>query len=99
MWEEIFKFLFKYPPVAYSRGRLTLASEWPGWALVVVVLLAAAMVGLSLWKLQPRLSPRQRVLVWGLQSLALAVLFLLLWRPSLVVSILVPQRNVLAILV
>ena len=99
MWEAIFKFLFKYPPVAYSRGRLTLASEWPGWALVVVVLLAAVVVGFYLWKLQPRLSPRQRLLVWSLQSLVLAVLLLLLWRPSLVVSIMVPQRNVLAVLV
>ena len=99
MWEAIFKFLFKYPPVAYSRGRLTLASGWPGWALGVVILLAAAVVGLYLWKLRPRLSPRQRLLVGSLQSLTLAVLLLLLWRPSLVVSMVVPQRNMLAVLV
>ncbi|MBI4459111.1 MAG: VWA domain-containing protein, partial [Acidobacteria bacterium] len=99
MWEAIFRFLFKYPPVAYSRGRLTLASDWAGWVLVVVVLLAAVAIGVYLWKVQPRLSPRRRLIVGSLQWLTLAVLLLLLWRPSLVVSMLVPQRNALAILV
>src|SRR3972149_6550916 len=96
MWEVGFQFLFKYPSVAYSRGRLTLASDWPAWALVLAILLVGAAVGLYLWRRKPELTPRTRLLVGCCQSLTLAILLLLLWRPSLVVSTLVPQQNVLA---
>lgn len=98
MGEAIFRFLFKYPPVAYARGRLTLASGWPGWLLAVLILLVVAGVGLYLWRLRPRPPRRQRALVWGLQSLAVAILLLMLWRPALVLSTLVPQRNLVAVL-
>ncbi|MBI4465549.1 MAG: hypothetical protein HY647_12665 [Acidobacteria bacterium] len=98
MWEAIFQFLFKYPPVAYSRGRLTLASAWPAWILALAVLLVIAAVGLYLWRRRPPLSLRAGVWVGCLQSLTLAIVLLLLWRPSLVVSTLVPQQNVLAVL-
>jgi len=98
MGEAIFRFFFKYPPVAYSRGRLALASAWPGWVLALAIVLVAALVGLYLWRLRPRPTLRQLLAVWGLQSLTLAILLLLLWRPSLVLSTLLPQRNVVAVL-
>ena len=56
MGEAIFKFLFKYPPVAYERGRLTLASGWPGWLLVLLILAGAAAFGYFLWKQQSKLT-------------------------------------------
>ena len=98
MGEAIFRFFFKYPPIAYSRGRLGLSSEWPAWSLLLAVLLVAAGVGLYLWRGRPQLPVRTRLLVGGLQSLTLAILLLLLWRPVLVLSTLVPQQNVLPIL-
>src|SRR3972149_6219887 len=98
MGEAIFRFFFKYPPVAYSRGRLALASAWPGWVLALAIVLAAALVALYLWRLRPRPPLRHLLAVWGLQSLTLAILLLLLWRPSLVLSTLLPQRNVVAVL-
>ena len=97
MWEAVFQFLFKYPSVAYSRGRLTLASDWPGWTLVAAIVVVAAAVSLYLWRRKPELSARTRLVVGCCQSLTLAILLLLLWRPSLVVSTLVPQQNVLAV--
>ena len=99
MGEAIFRFLFKYPPVAFSQGRIALVSSWPVWVLLLAVVLAAALLGLYLWRLRPALPARARVLVWGLQSIALAILLTLLWKPSLILSTLVPQQNVLAILV
>ena len=99
MGEAIFRFLFKYPPIAFSQGRLALASSWPVWVLLAAILLVAVLLGLYLRRLRSALPTRARVLVWGLQSVALAILLVLLWRPSLILSTLVPQQNVLAVLV
>jgi hypothetical protein len=99
MGETIFQFLFKYPPVAFERGRLTLASGWPSWLLLLAILAVAAVVGLYLWRQRARLPLAGRIFVWTAQSVTLAILLLMLWRPALVLSTLVPQRNVLAVLV
>jgi hypothetical protein len=98
MGEAIFRFLFKYPPVAFERGRIALTSGWPAWLLVVLIIAAAAAAGWYLLQQHARLSRRDLIFVWAAQSLTLAILLLLLWRPSLILSSLVPQRNVLAVL-
>ncbi len=98
MGEAIFRFLFKYPPVAYSRGRLALASGWPAWLLLIAIAALTAAVGHYLWRRHRNLPVKIRGLVWGLQSAALAILLLLLWRPALIVATQVPQQNVVAIL-
>ncbi|HWP85821.1 MAG TPA: vWA domain-containing protein, partial [Terriglobia bacterium] len=99
MGEAIFQFLFKYPPVAFERGRLAFSSGWPGWAWAGVALAAAVLVAWYLWQRHPHLAAKEKLFVWSAQSLTLAILLLLLWRPVLILSSLVPQRNVLAILV
>jgi hypothetical protein len=99
MWDAIFQFLFKYPPVAFERGRVALSSGWPLWTLLVAMVLAAALTAVYLARQHPRLSPAGKIFVWAAQSLTLAILLVMLWRPSLVLSTLVPQRNVLAVLV
>jgi len=99
MLDAIFRFFFRYPPIAYSRGRLALASGWPAWVLVAAILLGAILVGWYLWRLRPRPPLRHGALVWALQSLTLAILLVLLWRPSLVLSTILPQQNVVAVLV
>ena len=99
MGETIFRFLFKYPPVAFERGRVALTSGWPGWVLGFLIVLAAALVGWYLWRQQARLSAREKFFVWAAQSGTLAILLVMLWRPALILSTLVPQRNVLAVLV
>jgi hypothetical protein len=99
MGEAIFKFLFKYPPIAFERGRLTFASGWPLWLLLLLILLGAAAIGYFLWTQKSKLSSANKALVWAAQSITLAILLLMLWKPALVLSALVPQRNVLAVLV
>ncbi|MSO20511.1 MAG: hypothetical protein EXQ56_08615 [Acidobacteria bacterium] len=99
MGEAIFRFLFKYPPIAFERGRVTLASGWPVWLLIILALGGAAALGYFLWRQKSRLPLTSKLMVWGAQSITLAILLLLLWRPALVLSSLVPQRNVLAVLV
>jgi hypothetical protein len=98
MGEAIFRFLFKYPPVAFERGRLAFTSGWPAWTLGILIAAAALLAGWYLWRQQSRLGRYERVFVWAAQSLTLAILLVMLWRPSLILSSLVPQRNVLAVL-
>lgn len=94
----MFEFLFKYRPVVFERGELTLA--WPGWALLLVL----AAVGLSVWfllryrRLSPSTSRRDRWILGGLRAAVLGVLAFALFRPSLVVSTVVPRHNFVALL-
>ena len=99
MFETIFQFLFKYPSVAYERGQMALASGWPSWALGLAIALSAAAVGVYLWRMGPKMPRWQGAVVWVLQSLVLAVLLTLLWQPTLVISTVLPQQNVVAVVV
>ena len=74
MFEAIFQFLFKYPSVAYEHGQVALASGWPGWALGAAIALTAVAVGAYLWRMGPKLPRWQGAVVWGLQTLVLAIL-------------------------
>src|SRR5690242_18374880 len=98
MGQAIFRFLFKYPPVAFSRGRLAFASNLPAWLVVAAIVVVTAVVGHFVWRRHPNLPKQMRLLIWGLQAGALAILLVMVARPSLIVSLQVPQQNVVAIL-
>jgi uncharacterized membrane protein len=99
----MFEWLFKYPPSVFLHGQLLLRSAWPRWLLV----LGVVIVGLLLaWALRGRraadtqLTGRWRVpLIWLVQWTMASLVMLLLWRPAVAVSELVPQANVIAVLV
>ena len=99
----MFEWLFKYPPTVFLHGQLLLRSSWPRW------LLALGVVGVGLllaWVLRGRraagtqLSGRWRLpLIWLLQWSVAALIMVLLWQPAIAISELVPQANVIAVLV
>jgi uncharacterized membrane protein len=99
----MFEWLFKYPPTVFLHGELVLRSAWPRWPLALGVVL----VGLVLaWMLRGRhaadtqATGRWRLpLIWLAQWGMAALVMLLLWRPAIAVSELVPQANVIAVLV
>ena len=41
LFEPVFQFLFKYRPVVFEKGTLTLAASWPSYALALLVLVVA----------------------------------------------------------
>ncbi len=99
----MFEFLFKYPLAAFEQGHLVLLGAWPGWALLLAIVLAAA--GLALLDAR-RLRGRPASwrswrlgVLWLLQSALAAFVLLLLWQPAIAVSELRPRQNIVAILV
>ena len=99
----MFEWLFKYPPTVFLHGQLLLRSSWPRWLLAlgvigVGVLLAAVLRGRRAADTQ--LSGRWRVpLIWLLQWSVAALIMVLLWQPVIAIGELVPQANIIAVLV
>lgn len=92
----VFELLFVHPLWAYRTGTFAFASAWPLWLLAACIVVAVALIALSLW---PR---RQvglgRLITVGLLQAALAALVLsLLWRPVLHVERVRDRENVLAV--
>jgi uncharacterized membrane protein len=98
--ERLFGFAFKYRPVIFSQGDLAFSPPWPATLGLVAALVAAAV---AVWAYRRRTTheaPRPaRLALLGLRLAAIAVVFVCLLRPVLVVRAIEPQRNFLAILV
>jgi uncharacterized membrane protein len=97
--DALFQFFFKYRPVVFQSG--SFAFGWPVPPLLLVVLLAGAVgVGVWLYVRSPlALQRRDRWVLGGLRVAAVLVLVFCLARPLLVVSIAIPQRNVVGIVI
>src|SRR5271165_1460953 len=99
----MFQFLFKYPVPVFTKGRFVLLAGWPAWALAVFIVLAAGGLALLIrWRLRrarPELRSWRGWLIWGLQSALVALVFLLLWQPAMLVSELNSQQNIIAVVV
>lgn len=99
----MFEWLFKYPPTVFLHGQLVLRSVWPRWLL----LLGMVAVGLLLaWVLRGRRAADTRAAgrwrlpaIWLAQWAMAALVLVLLWRPAIAINELVPQANVIAVLV
>jgi uncharacterized membrane protein len=98
----MFQLLFKYPFAAFSRGELVLLGTAPRWLLVLLILLSAAGLGAFMLARRSRSLENLRGwrlgVLWVLESMTLAVLWVLLWRPALAVTELKPRQNIVAIL-
>ncbi|MQA91989.1 MAG: hypothetical protein GEU90_17495 [Gemmatimonas sp.] len=94
LWE----LLFKYPPLVFEKGRIVFATPLPAWVLV----LATALAALAAWTYLLRvreLSGMDRAGMLALRTSLLALLLVLLFRPTLQVPVAVEQENYLGILV
>jgi uncharacterized membrane protein len=98
----MFELLFKYPPAAFAKGHLILASAWPVWALVAAIAIVAVGLALAIGsRLTHGATSLQRsrlTAIWGLESLLAAALLVLLWQPALAITELRPQQNIVAVL-
>src|SRR5687768_9982898 len=96
--DSIFEFLFKYRPATFEKGELTFGA--PSTVIIAVLLVAGAIVAavITYQRVRAKSTPRDRAILLGLRVATLAVLLLCLFRPMLVLSAALPQRNFVGIL-
>lgn len=99
----MFQFLFKYPSPVFTKGRFVLLGAWPAWVLVMLILVVASALALLIhWRLQsaaPIMRSWRARVVWGMQTLLVALVLVLLWQPALMVGELNSQQNIIAVVV
>src|SRR5436305_7190511 len=97
--EGIFQFLFKYRPTEFAKGNLAFGASWSA----IILLLALAAIGvpvvLSYAGVRGKSSRRDRWVLGSLRVAALVVLMVCLFRPMLLLSAAVPQRNYVGVLI
>ena len=97
--EGIFEFLFKYRPAEFAKGSFAFGAPFS----VIVLLLAAAVIGvpavMSYAGVRAKSTRRDRWVLGMLRVAALVVLIACLFRPMLLLSAAVPQRNYVGVLI
>ena len=97
--ESLFEFLFKYRPLVFERGTLALVGSWQIYLAVVAGIAVAVPTLLLYGRAKGKSRPTDRVVLSALRTVALALIVFSLFRPVLVLSTVVPQRNFLGIIV
>ena len=97
--EGIFEFLFKYRPAVFAKGDFAFGAP----SSVIILLLAAAVVGvpavLSYAGVRGKSTRRDRWVLGALRVTALIVVIVCLFRPMLLLSAAIPQRNYVGVLI
>jgi uncharacterized membrane protein len=94
----LFEFLFKYRPLMFQRGELALTAPWPTYLAAVVVVALAVPTLLRYARVKGGTGRRDRVLLSVVRVSIVALILFSLFRPVLVLSTVVPQRNFVGIL-
>ena len=97
--KTLFGFLFKYRPILFERGDLSLSVPWVAYVAVVASLTLAVAFLLRYRGLGGDLRPAERWILVGVRTAILALVLLVLLRPELLVSTVVPRRNYVGILI
>jgi len=97
------EFFFKYPLTVFIKGKFVLLSAWPRWLLVVLIVASVAGIGFAVRNRIAEAAPRIRNwrvwALWGMESLLVALVLVLLWEPAVTIAELKPQQNIIAVLV
>jgi uncharacterized membrane protein len=98
MFESVFRFLFKYPPLFFQQGDFVFGVS----RAMLVAIAAAAVVGgwaLLSYRSVAKSRGRDRAIFIALRLAVLGVLVFCLLRPALILKAAVPQQNFLGVLV
>ena len=78
----MFEFFFKYPIPVFTKGQFVLLGAWPGWVLLLLIVVSVAGLGWLIWSRLTAAAPKLRSwragVIWGLQSALVALVLLLL---------------------
>ncbi len=98
MFLSAFEWLLGSPPVAFERGQIELLVPWGVFWIAAAVVGALVFSVLGYRRLGRRLGTRGRLLLGAARFAAIALVLLCLLRPQLVLSLVVPQENVVGVL-
>src|SRR3954470_11846272 len=96
--ESTFAFFFKYRPDVFSKGDLVFGAPSSVIFLLALGLLIGAPAVMTYAGVRGKSTRRDRWLLSGLRVAALVVLVVCLFRPMLLLSDAIPQRNFVAVL-
>ncbi|MFQ5928705.1 MAG: glutamine amidotransferase [Acidobacteriota bacterium] len=96
--ENLFTFFFKYRPFFFQKGDFTFQWGLSLWQAGLVIISIAALLLVIYRRKLIFLGPKSGAALLALRMGVFLVLLLLMMRPSLVLSRLVPKENLLAIL-
>jgi len=97
--ETIFEFLFKYRPLLFQEGDFTFASPWPILLVLGGVAVVAVPALLTYGAARGDTRRLDRVVMVGLRLGLVTILVFILFRPTLILTSVVPQRNFVGILI
>lgn len=98
-FEGLFEFLFKYRPTEYAKGSLAFGAPFSVVILLVVVAAIGVPAVLSYATVRGKSTARDRWVLGALRVAVLVVVMACLFRPMLLLSAAVPQRNYVGVLV
>ena len=98
MFESIFRFLFKYPPIFFEQGDFVLGVSRPMIAAVAILGVVGAYALVS-YRGVTKSKGRDAAIFVGLRFAVFGVLLFCLLRPALILKAAVPQQNFLGVLV
>src|SRR5687768_1094210 len=96
--ESVFAFLFKYRPEVFEKGDLVFGAPSSVIVLLVLGLLIGGPAVMTYATVRGKSTRRDRWVLSALRSASLIVLVLCLFRPMLLLSDAIPQRNFVAVL-
>lgn len=100
MPESSFEFLFKYRPVVFERGEFAFGASGTTTIVLALVFVALAAAAVGAYRtVRAGGNSRDRIVLTSARVLIIAILFVCLLRPSLLLSTAVPQRNVVGVLI
>ena len=98
-FEGIFEFLFKYRPTEFAKASFAFGAPLSAALLVLAVAAIGVPAVMSYAGVRAKSNRRDRWVLGTLRVCALFVLMVCLFRPMLLLSAAVPQRNYVGVLV
>ena len=95
--DRLFSFFFKYKSSIFSKGQLELSSRPSLTLALIILLIICALIYFLYFRPGTKLDSVPRISLAALRTALIAVLALILMRPSLVVSSVIPKANTLAV--
>jgi uncharacterized membrane protein len=96
--ENAFQLLFKYRPAVFAEGELVFGVAGPMAIVLVVTAIVLGAAVLTYKRVGAHSTPRDRMVLASLRIAALVLVLACLFRPMLLLSAPVPQRNFVGVL-